>query len=260
MTDKIISEYIDKYGFCPFGLIADRLIDCRGKGRLPENPKTVICCLFPYFLGKDKYEGADISKYAVVPDYHNVVTDILSEICQKLKKEYPEEEFVPFTDNSPVPEVQASLLAGLGVRGKNGLLINEDYGSYVFIGEIVTTKDYGSTGKEIRDCLNCGLCEKCCPAASIADKSNCFSHLNQQKQELSENTKKLIRETGCAWGCDICQDVCPLNRNIKINPLPPFLQGVRAKADPENLTDRAYGWRGKKVIERNLEILYKKEG
>ncbi|MCQ2484299.1 MAG: DUF1730 domain-containing protein [Clostridia bacterium] len=259
MTDKILSELTPQYGFCSFAKIQDRLIDCRAKSRIPENAKTVIVCLFPYFLGNDKYDGSDISKYAVVPDYHDTITARLTEVCDKLKEAFPDEEFVTFTDNSPIPEVFAAVNAGLGVRGKNSLFISHEYGSWVFIGEIVTTKEYPQSSAGAVDCMNCGKCVKACPTGSITESGintdTCLSNITQCKGELSETEKKLIMDSGCIWGCDICQNVCPMNKNIKINPLEAFTKDVRLKADADNLEGRAYAWRGRKVIERNINLL-----
>lgn len=261
MTDKILSAVTPSYGFCPFEKISDSLIECRAKSRIPENAQTVIVCLFPYFLGENAYNGSDISKYAVVPDYHDIVLELLSSACEKLKSNFPNDEFVPFTDNSPVPEVRAAVYAGLGVRGQNGLLINPDYGSWVFIGEIITTKKYENNTNEIYDCFSCGECIKKCPTASITssgiNKTTCFSDITQRKGELSQTEQKLIKNTGCVWGCDICQNVCPMNKYIQIAPLKQFVDGAKVNADANNLEGRAYAWRGKKVIERNMRILYK---
>lgn len=264
MTDKILSEFFTAYGFCPFEKISDNLLQCRAISRLPENPQTVICCLFPYYLGENAYSGSDISKYAVVPDYHGIIGNVLSEACQRLKAEFPDEEFVPFTDNSPIPEVRACVYAGLGVRGKNGLLINKTFGSWVFIGEIVTTKKYDCQSDTFWECIKCGKCVASCPTGSITEnginRTACLSDITQRKGELDEKEKKLIIKTKCVWGCDICQNVCPMNADVQIKPLAPFVCGAKLKADAENSDGRAYAWRGKKVIERNLEILYKKEG
>lgn len=262
MTDKILSVVTPKYGYCSFEKIRDRLINCRAKSRIPENAKTVIVCLFPYYLGDDEYEGSDISKYAVVPDYHDTIINQLTDVCSKLKKLYPDEEFVTFTDNSPVPEVYAAVNAGLGVRGKNGLFISNEYGSWVFIGEIITTKEYCESSVNKTECLNCGLCIKSCPTGSISENginsATCLSDITQRKGELNEIEKKHIADSGCIWGCDICQNVCPMNKNIMINPLEAFKKEIRLKADADNLEGRAYAWRGRKVIERNIKILKEK--
>ena len=66
------------YGFSDFDLIKDRLIDCRAKARLPENARTVISVLFPYYLGEGFYEAANVSRYAVSEDYHIVTAELLN--------------------------------------------------------------------------------------------------------------------------------------------------------------------------------------
>ena len=86
------------------------------KSRLPENPKTVIVACFPYLLGESFYENGNISKYAVVTDYHEVATARLKSAADELEKIFPDEEFAFFADNSPIPEVRAACYAGLGVR------------------------------------------------------------------------------------------------------------------------------------------------
>jgi epoxyqueuosine reductase QueG len=126
------------FGICPFEKVKDNLIECRAKSRLPENPETVIVACFPYLLNDSAYKNRNISKYAVVTDYHEVAVARLRKAAEKLKSIYPDNSFAVFADNSPIPEVRAACAAGLGVRGLNSLLITEKYGSYVFIGEIVT--------------------------------------------------------------------------------------------------------------------------
>lgn len=264
MTERILNSITPLYGFCSFSEIKNGLIPCRAVSRIPENSQTVIVCLFPYYLGEDKYTGSDISRYAVVPDYHDVIKELLVKACTELKNEYPNEEFEPFIDNSPVPEVKAAILAGLGVKGKNGLLINKYYGSWVFIGEIITTKKYNYPAIEADICLNCNKCVESCPTGSITkngiNTDTCLSDITQRKNELTDEQQELIRKSGCIWGCDICQTVCPMNRNAVINPLKAFADGVILKADADNLDGRAYAWRGRKTIERNIKILYKPKG
>lgn len=247
------------WGVCAFDRISGNLIECRAKGRLPENAKTVIVACFPYYLGKEAYKNSNISKYAVVTDYHNVAIARLEDACQKLCEIYPDEKFVPFADNSPIPEVSAATNAGLGVRGKNSLLIAERYGSYVFIGEIVTTLSVKSKDNELKSCINCGLCQSNCPAKAIndngIDSTKCLSAVTQKKGELSAEEIALMKECGCVWGCDLCQDICPMNKNAAVTEIEEFLKDpVAILTNDTPLEGRAYAWRGKKVTERNLAV------
>lgn len=264
ITKKILSDVSPVYGFCPFDKIKDSLIECRALKRLPENAKTVIVTLFPYYLGENAYEGSNLSKYAVVPDYHDTIGQILKDTAEKLQNAFPDEEFIAFTDNSPIPEVKSAMYAGLGVRGLNGLFINETYGSWIFIGEIVTTKEYDCFDLDSDDliCSKCGKCVAACPTQAITANGiaaeKCLSFITQKKGELTAEQEQLIKNSGCAWGCDICQNICPMNKTVKSEPIEIFKSGaeITARTDSD-ISDRAYAWRGEKVIKRNLEILKK---
>ena len=258
----ILKEISPVFGFCPFDKIRDSLIDCRAKSRIPENTKTVIVLLFPYNFGDEAYQDSDISRYAVVPDYHVTIGNILQEAVGKLTESYPDEEFTAFTDNSPIPEVRAAMYAGLGVRGLNGLFFNKDFGSWVFIGEIVTTLqcDYPDITDEDLMCIRCGKCVSACPTKAIGengiDAQKCLSYITQKKGELTAEQEQLIKKSNCAWGCDVCQSVCPMNKGVKAEPIEIFRNGAEFKARTQSdISDRAYAWRGKNVIERNLKIL-----
>lgn len=247
-------------GVCSFSDIGS-LLECRAKLRLPENAASVIVYLFPYWLGEDAYKNSNISKYAIPADYHIIVGEYLRKITEKLKKDFPENKFEFFCDNSPVDEVRAASLCGLGVKGKNGLLINKEYGSFCFIGEIITDLVVEYDAPDTGDCLQCGLCEKKCPGGAICNtgvqKSKCLSHITQRKGALSEEECMLIKGSGCVWGCDICQDVCPMNKNIPVTPVREFIESAIPFFERNcNMENRAYNWRGPKVIERNMALVY----
>lgn len=250
------------WGICPFEKIKNGLIECRAKGRLPKNAKSVIVACFPYLLEKSEYQNSNLSKYAVVTDYHSVAMKRLESAVSGLKALYPEHEFAAFADNSPIPEVRAACLAGLGVRGMNSLLITEKYGSFVFIGEIVTSLELETAEGEEKPCIGCGRCLEACPTSAIGeksfDKSRCLSEITQKKGTLSSEEEQLMKDCGCVWGCDICQDVCPMNKNAVVTQIEEFLSSPVARISSGcSLDGRAYEWRGRKVIERNIAVLGK---
>lgn len=265
--EKIFSPAVEicgctQWGLCPFSVLEDSLLDCRKKEMLPADSKTVICVLFPYLL--ESYgEKRNISRYAVVPDYHLVLQNLLSEMCSKLKSHFPDCEFVPFADNSPIPEVKASAFSGIGVVGKNSLLINKKYGSWVFIGEIVTELDVKCDGftPAIKHCIGCNRCVESCPVNAISenggiDAEKCLSAVTQRKGELTEGEISAISQSGCIWGCDICQEVCPMNLKAEYSPIKEFSENsVFTLTEETPIKKRAFGWRGRGVINRNLEII-----
>lgn len=252
------------YGFSAFDDIKDRLIDCRAKARLPKEAKTVISVLFPYYLGEEYYKNSNVSRYAVSADYHIITGGIMEKITSALKEKYPENTFEYFIDNSPIPEVRAAVNAGLGVFGKNSLFINKKYGSWVFLGEIVTDRFFKPAKAEKNLCAECNECIKKCPAEAIGEngieKEKCLSFLSQKKGELSEDVIKKMTETGCAWGCDVCQKVCPMNKNAALTPIEAFFETAKPfVTTSDSIEGRAFAWRGKKVIERNLTALNNSE-
>lgn len=262
MPNEIISKVlmqnkITEFGFCDFNVFKDHLLDCRAVSRIPDGAKSVIVALFPYKCEEDAPKN--ICRYASVADYHDICGKLLQSCCDDLKNMLNSNSFEWFVDNSPIREVEAAVRAGLGVKGKNGLLINPIYGSYVFIGEIVTDLNLETTNFQ-KICISCNKCAEMCPTGSINnnDKTNCLSAITQKKGELSLAEENLIKNSGCAWGCDICQNVCPVNMDTKLADLSEFLQSYQNEFKKnDNIEGRAFAWRGRKVIERNLELINK---
>ncbi len=245
-------------GICSFSK-ATELRNCRAKSRIPDNARSIITYLFPYFLGKEFYINSNISKYAVPDDYHLIAGEYLKKAAEQLSEQFPQNSFEPFCDNSPLNEVEIAVNCGLGVKGKNGLLINQEYGSFCFIGEIITDLKTEYSLSEDRTCLQCGLCEKKCPGNALngykVDVTKCLSDITQLKGELSAEQIELVKASSCIWGCDICQDVCPMNKEISVTPIKEFFETAKNIYEPtDDIAKRAYNWRGKKVIDRNFEI------
>ena len=181
-------------------------------------------------------------------------------------------DFEIYADVSPYDERRLAFNAGLGIIGKNGLLINEKYGSYVFIGLLVLNSLKLEEDKPLdKKCFDCKRCIEACPGKALKDDGlniqKCFSEISQKKGDLTENEKKLIIKTGMVWGCDLCSEVCPMNREISETPIPEFKENIITSLylkDFENLSnkdflkkfkDRAFTWRGKRVLLRNCGVL-----
>ena len=252
------------HGFCRFEDIRPRLLSCRAAARLPDEATVVIVTLFPYRFADDG-GPRNLSRYASVPDYHAAAGDVLRSACGRLFGRFPSFSFEPFMDNSPIPEVTAASLAGLGRIGDHGLLIHPRYGSYVFIGSIVTDAPWPIPDGQISVCPHCGACSAACPGHCLSggrlDRSRCLSFLTQKKGDLSPEEKRLIRNNGLIWGCDTCQEVCPLNEDAVCEPYPCFreYQPLALPADLDNPEGKAYGWRGTQILWRNWTICYEQQ-
>lgn len=219
-------------------------------------PKSVCMLAIPYRTGK---ECARLSKYAISRDYHLYFKEFFA-VCQTyLETHASEAHFAFFYDHSPIDEIEAAVACGLGVRGDNHLLITEEYGSYIFLGEILSDLPYTeSFVPQSGTCLHCGLCQKACPSPS-----HCLSAITQKKQALEAWEIQLMKQHQTAWGCDICQDVCPMNRAISPSPIAFFHKDTMEEftstaiesMDEETFAARAFSWRGRACVLRNLKLL-----
>ncbi len=255
----ILNENFSVWGVSPFTLYENILVECRAKSLIPQKAKSVITVLFPYYMGEEKYKNANVSRYACVCDYHGVAGKYLQKASAQLKESYPKNEFRFFVDNSPIPEVYSALKSGVGIKGKNGLLINEKYGSWIFIGEIVTDLDLGAEEKEIRFCIDCGKCRKACPTGVLKEEKfeplKCLSSITQKKGEIEDEYQLLMRKLDLVWGCDECQKVCPYNINAEKTTIEEFINSFDPRVDFSTpIEGRAFAWRGEKVIKRNIKI------
>ena len=229
------------------------------------SPRSVILFLLPYYTG----ETENISRYAASLDYHLAIREVGELLQCHLHSIYPSARMKIFGDHSPIAERHAALIGGLGIAGDSGLLINEKYGTYVFIGDMITdipAQELGETPLcPITPCHHCGACRKACPTGILrGEGEDCLSAITQKKGDLTEKEQSLMTKHNTAWGCDLCQTSCPYNRNPKKTPLEFFYRDRIDRLDRSTLDGmskddfkkRAFAWRGRKTVERNLSILY----
>ncbi len=264
-------EYIEKIAHLPFSV-------CRvSLPRLLENlsfaPRSVLLFLMPYYVDTPK----NFSAYAAAEDYHIYIQELSKRLLPRLEKLFPSYSFALFTDHSPIDERHAAVLAGLGVFGKNGLLLTKEYSSFLFIGEILTDIPAELLGNyrlyPLTSCEDCGACRRACPTGILRGEGQyCLSAVTQKKGELSQEEQELMRRCQTAWGCDICQNVCPYTAKAKAcgsiyTPIPFFKENritefsseMLAALDKASFARRAFGWRGRHVAERNAKILERKK-
>jgi len=183
---------------------------------LVEGSKSVISLLYNYYPEQSQNNNAPkISKYAYGKDYHEVIKDKLHEFLFSLKEKIGNINGRAFVDSAPVMDKAWAAKSGLGWIGKNSNLINKEQGSFFFIAELIVDIKLKYDGP-IKD--YCGTCTKCidaCPTEAIVepfvvDGSKCISYLTiELKNEIPQQFENKM--AGWAFGCDICQDVCPWN-------------------------------------------------
>jgi len=213
---------------------------------------------------KDKFVA---SMYTYGYDYHDVLKNLMDVTLKG-------EEFKGLVDNHDIDERKCLEITGLAYRGKNNLMIHKSFGSFFFIGLVLTKKRYEEIIVENNDsCGDCNICIKACPVSALSeefgyDVSKCMSAKNQSKMPLPD---EVLLKNYLLLGCDICQIVCPKNRNLNVE----YNEGFKVKPtayvlieDLFNLSNRqfkekygkhAYTWRGKTLLLRNALTLLLKQ-
>ncbi len=231
-----------------------------------EEGKTIISIAFPYLFNKPIKEELYFSVYTRGRDYHKAVSEFLIKVCNFIyclggKAIY-------FVDSNVLPERYIALKSGVGFIGKNNMLINKRYGSYTFLGEIITDLYIESDELLMSKCGQCEKCLKACPTKSISksacNPNICLSYITQKKYIDDEYFDKF---QGRMFGCDTCQGVCPFNQTIDYSSLDefrPFEFMNKINIDELLSIDNSifktkYGltsssWRGKNIIQRNVLI------
>ena len=225
------------------------------------SPASVITCALPYYSGE--YTGRNVARYAVCDDYHKTGGSLLEEISCDLSERLPGYTFAPFIDVSPIREVCAAYLSGLGVVGLHGQLITPQWGAWVFIGCIVTNLHISPDHPTGNSCTKCEACLVACPTGALSRdglrRELCRSEITQKRGTLSAWEEEQVRAGKMAWGCDICLEVCPAGKNPATTPIECLKQNPLPILTPENLgqaiLSKAYGYRGRGVLERNLKLI-----
>jgi len=194
---------------------------------LVEGAQSVISLLYNYYPSESQISGAPrISKYAYGDDYHEVIKTKLNAFLFSLKEKIGDISGRAFVDSAPVLEKTWAAKSGLGWLGKNSNLINKQHGSFFFIAEIIIDVPLLEDGPMKDYCGTCTRCIDACPteaivAPYIVDGSKCISYLTiELKEEIPEAFKNKM--DNWAFGCDVCQDVCPWNRFSKPHQEPLF--------------------------------------
>ncbi len=243
--------------------------------KLVDGAKSVISLLMNYNTDKQQEdpEAPVISKYAYGTDYHFVMKDKMKSLHRFIQENFGPAEGRMFVDSAPVLDRTWAVRAGLGWIGKHSNLINRDLGSFVFIGELILNLELEYNQIPESDfCGACNICIDACPTDAILpgrtiDSNRCISYLTiENREQIPE--KFLGKFENRAFGCDICQDVCPWNRKAQphqveeFRPKPRLLEMKKTDWQQLEKTDfnklfksSALKRAGYKGLQRNIEFL-----
>ena len=221
---------------------------------LVDDAKSVISLLLNYYPSNEQPDDTyKISKYAYGQDYHFVIKDRLKELLHSIQSEIGEVSGRAFVDSAPVLDRAWAAKSGLGWIGKNANLITQKTGSFYFICELIVDLDLDYDNATTDHCGTCTACIDACPTEAIAapyvvDGSKCISYFTI---ELRENIPQEVKGKFSDWafGCDICQDVCPWNRFSKPHNEPLF------NASPELLSLTKKDWQ--EITEDTFRTVFK---
>ncbi|GED61512.1 tRNA epoxyqueuosine(34) reductase QueG [Brevibacillus formosus] len=298
-TKQSIIDYakeigIDKIGFAsadPFTTLKERLIVHREKGyesgfEEPDlekrtNPELLlggarslisIALAYPSKLKNPPksepgaYRGI-LCRAAWGTDYHHVLRDKLDKLTRFIMELEPGARIESMVDTGALSDRAVAERAGIGFVGKNCAIITPEFGSWVYLGELVTNLPLPSDQPIEEGCGDCNICVDACPTGALIqggqlDAQRCVAYLTQVKDFIPDEFRGKIGNR--LYGCDTCQTVCPKNRRIdnahhaEFQPDPeiakplliPLLQ-MSNKEFKEKFGQSSSSWRGKKPIQRN---------
>jgi epoxyqueuosine reductase len=247
-----------------------------------EGAKSIVCTATSY-LGPERPHdpyapglmGA-VSSHSWGRDYHRVIGERLRALGRFISETFDGARTLPCVDTGPLVDRAAAVRAGIGWFGKNGNVLTKEFGSWVLLGELLTTLELEP---DARLATNCGLCQVCverCPTGAIGadgsvDARLCISDLTQRKTPIPRELRAGIGNR--LWGCDDCQTPCPVNERketvaaaaLRTEAFAPLPHVGRAMHLPSVLRmtksqfkawfgQTSMAWRGKAVLQRNAAV------
>jgi epoxyqueuosine reductase len=235
--------------------------------------RSVVCIAVAYARPRPVRRGRGygrVSNYAWSPDYHATVREILTTVAARIDALAGAPVSRIACDTAPLAERAFAARAGLGWIGKHTNLIVPGVGSYVFLGEVVTTLALAPDAPLRKSCGSCTRCIEVCPTRALRadgtiDATRCISDLTQRTDAIPRELRTLIGDW--VWGCDLCQDVCPPTQRGRAGgpafdprdatAAAPDLQSLLALRSGEfkrRYARAASGWRGAAVLRRNAAV------
>jgi epoxyqueuosine reductase len=221
---------------------------------LVDGAKSVVSLLLNYYPSElQKEDSYKISKYAYGQDYHFVIKEKLKELLFSIQETIGDVSGRAFVDSAPVLDKAWAAKSGLGWIGKNSNLLTQKVGSFYFIAELIIDLDLEYDTPTTDHCGSCTACMDACPTEAIVapyvvDGSKCISYFTiELKENIPQEMKGKFNDW--AFGCDVCQDVCPWNRFSKAHSEPLF------NPNPEILSMSKKDW--KEITEETFRTVFK---
>lgn len=237
-----------------------------------ENCKSIIVLGISYNIDYDEKPDytlrGKLSRSSWGIDYHVVLKQKIELLIEEIKKQV-DFEYKYFVDTGPLIDRELAIKAGVGYYGKNCSIINDEYGSFIFLGYILTDLDLEFSQEASNKCGDCDLCLKACPTGALEgpgkfNPKKCISYLTQTKGDIPNSLREKMGIK--IYGCDTCQLVCPKNKEIKKSIHKEFIPETHGYINIEELLSmsnrefkKKYGsmagsWRGKTILKRNAII------
>lgn len=188
---------------------------------MPE-ARSLVCVALNYYTDDQRPEGeeyAKVSRYGWGRDYHKVIHKKLKQLATWLESLDQGIQARYYADTGPVQDKVWAQKAGIGWIAKNGNVITREYGSWVFLGEVLTNVELESDRPSTEHCGTCTRCIQACPTGAITepfvvDANRCIAYqtIENRAEKLPQTVTAQLQ--GWVAGCDICQDVCPWNQRF----------------------------------------------
>ncbi len=184
--------------------------------------QSAICVALNYYTEHQHSQDpsyAKISRYGWGRDYHKILHKKLKVLTLWLQSHNPDIQARYYADTGPVPDKVLAQRAGIGWIAKNGNVISRQYGSWIFLGEVLTNLSLTPDSPHTSHCGTCTRCIQACPTGAIAqpfvvDANRCIAYhtIENRSETLPDSIKPHLN--GWVAGCDICQEVCPWNHRF----------------------------------------------
>jgi len=296
--EKLV-DFCKKLGFDLVGIVAPDLLDERLEVLLDRHKKgynsdfenqdinlrtsphlllpgvrSILVLGLGYYSENDFKDPAkaQVAKYARGKDYHVVMKEKMAQVVEFLKTDQEDFQYKIFVDSSPLLERFLAEKTGLGWVGQNTCFYTKATGSWIFLGEILLTIDLETyKSNNVNDsCHDCYICIKACPTGAleggyVLNPHKCLAYISQAKGVIPRELRALMKDN--LVGCDICQEVCPNNREVTSSGGKDFksidfhnidIKDIlsHSNADFKKLyAEATFAWCGKKVLQRNALVL-----